>query len=266
MTAVLVLSVTATDYTDYMEKLNAMSMSTIIQLYNESIFHHIEQDIRNPDYLLACLDNAVTTVDLKGKKGWAIAGQPSIAGYEEGKGTEARFKTLVSLAQINKTTLILSDSGNGCLRSFNRMTGRTDTYAGYCSDQGSDTAQESMHLDDIRFVEPGPLLYDKDTSILYVIDLQQVYSIKMATILVKKIHEESKPILGFYTDIEDNKILATVSKGIVRLDLNAKLVTSSRVISGFEFEDLYAIVQPEEGIFLVAESGNSKLRSVEFTR
>ena len=115
---------------DFAQIFQYSKMTTIIALYNESVFTHIEPDLANENYLLACLGSGVSVVDLNKGTAWAIAGLPARPGYKEGIGTEAEFHTIVSLAQINKTMLIISDQYNNCLRWIDRSTHQTSQFAG----------------------------------------------------------------------------------------------------------------------------------------
>lgn len=65
-----------------------------------------------------------------------IAGSSGSSGYQEGVGSSAKFRVIEGIRLWNRTLLLVSDSGNHCLRYVERMSKRTGTFVGLCSSSG----------------------------------------------------------------------------------------------------------------------------------
>ena len=65
-----------------------------------------------------------------------IAGNESQSGYVEGVQRAARFRQIHSCLHLNKTSLLVVDSGNHCLRLVDRISHQTSQFAESCTQAG----------------------------------------------------------------------------------------------------------------------------------
>ena len=92
---------------------------------------HIAEDEFVPGNLLFVERHTIKTTD--GTTTSLIAGSSTSYGYLEDVGANARFDDILSFVQLSKARVILTDSDNHCLRSIDRTTSGTSTYAGNCT-------------------------------------------------------------------------------------------------------------------------------------
>ena len=74
--------------------------------------------------------HTIVTVDVATRKTRNLAGISGIAGYQDGVGTKAKFRSPSGLAIVPGTmTLLVADTGNKCVRIINTATGMVATLA-----------------------------------------------------------------------------------------------------------------------------------------
>lgn len=95
--------------------------------------YHIEVDALHSENILFS-DNYVLKVT-NGINTSTLVGYIR-SGYSEGIGTSAKFTTITGFTQINGTSVIVADSGNHCLRVFDREVLRTSQFIGLCTSSG----------------------------------------------------------------------------------------------------------------------------------
>lgn len=259
-------------------------VTTMISLGNESLFNHLEVDQDNSNLLLACLDNAVSQIDIDKQTATAYAGLPNFPGYVDGPGTEARFRTTKSLAQINQHTIIISDQDNYCLRHMDRKTKTTSTFAGKCTINRLASGSTAGTAKDMTLNKPGALLFDNRSDILYVVDDDHLHRINMSNnTAYSKVKTESYLLSSLLATVSARELLITTLYGIATLDVNTntiKLLSGSKGksqhenskesrdgnLTGASFVDPRAIRQYEGGVYLVAEYGTHKIRILDLER
>ena len=263
---------------DFTQIFRYSRMTTIIALYNESVFTHIEPDLANESYLLACLSSAVSVVDLNKGTAWAIAGLPARQGYKEGIGTEAEFHTIVSLAQINKTMLIISDQYNNCLRWIDRSTHQTSPFAGTCGDDRLKGDTGKQPVTDLIFTQPGALLYNDTSKVLYAADYDEVLRINMTTNTAQR-HFKSSKVLSGLTSV-GSRLLASYSKGVLQIETVTGIETLlTGINAGHDdhhvdvdnlnetvFDKLADIQLLYQNIYVLAEYGTHQIRGIDLKR
>ena len=74
-------------------------------------------------------NNTIRKLDLQTKSVATIAGQPGVAGHEDGAATSASFQGLTELS-LAEGALFISDSGNRTIRKLDLSTRRVTTVAG----------------------------------------------------------------------------------------------------------------------------------------
>lgn len=257
-------------------------MSTVYSPGNESIFNYIESDMADSNTLLLCLDNAVSRINvMDGRGASAYVGLPGIAGYREGSWTEARFRTVNSLTQVNTSHMIVGDQLNYCLRWVDRGTGLTTPFAGRCTEQGtSGRSQTELNTTTIRFISPRSLLLDR--KVLYVADDKYMYHISVETLQVLDASFESEYRVNSMTGLQSSLIagefIGTVDTGLVSIDNEQKrvsLVSGENIVGeeGVEgnltsiiFRQLKAIIHLYSNMYIAADYGGHRLRGLDFHR
>lgn len=129
----------------------------------------------------------IDTLNPKTKTARVIAGSLDSYGYQEGVGSNARFSKIYGMYQWNRTFLLVSDSGNSCVRYIDRVTRRSGLFAGQCSSPGfSDGIGSNARLNnphDITLDKTNPssvLIADHDNNAIRSAD---VNSRSMVTVL-----------------------------------------------------------------------------------
>lgn len=253
-------------------------ITTIIALYNESIFTHIERDMSHNHRLLACLDHAVSIVDLETKTAWALVGLPITNGYIEAEGTLAKFSSIASLAQINRTMLVVSDTNNNCLRWVDRTSYQTSQFAGKCGDQRiQEHGDIDISLSDLKFVAPGALLYQNITHMLYVADYEEVLTINITARIAHRLFKSTMVITGLA--LEGDKILASYNQGVFEIDSlsHYSLVTGNSAhkddfhgdaenLNETVFDQIKDIQLLYQRIYAIAEYASNRVRGIDLKR
>lgn len=108
-------------------------MTTFIR--TEDVVYHMDRDQYIEGNLLFSDLHSLKTTD--GRTTQIIAGDDLInGGYREASGRKARFRYITAFCQISKTTVVVNDNGNHCLRLIDRPSGQTRTLSGSCTRAG----------------------------------------------------------------------------------------------------------------------------------
>lgn len=225
---------------------------------------------------MACLDHGVIRVDLLEFQGTAYVGISSQPGYIEGKGVEARFTNLVSMVSIDNETVVVSDSGNYCLRTINRLTDETATLAGTCGvPHTSDFPQDSIPVADLKFGSLQSLTYDSAAKNLYVADTSTLRKINLDTMTAYE-HLSSSHILYSIIPLSDHvRFLSTVEHGVISLlsgSLPRYLVgqrlsgDNTGVYNETMFNSPRGILQLGPEAYILADYMNNKLKVLDGLR
>ena len=199
-----------------------------------------------------------------------IAGSATSSGYVEGVGSDARFTSIVSFVQLSATHVIEADESNHCLRSINRTTNQTETYAGSCGHSGDQDGVAALF----------------NTPVLIIIDVSQPHQLFVSHFCssanLKSISTDNKNVstilhstlcflylaqqqssgnifatfthgLGIY-DYQNNSfnVISGSSRGFVDGDLSQARFSSPR---GLELLSL--------DILIIADWGNQRLRLID---
>lgn len=81
--------------------------------------------------ILFTVKHAMHTTNGRTATHW-VTGWESDDGYIEATGTSARFKEIKGFTQLQPTKVIISDTGNNCIRLLNRTNFQTSHLAGRC--------------------------------------------------------------------------------------------------------------------------------------
>ena len=100
----------------------------------DHIVFHLELDQFEPGNIIFSDGFSVRTTD--GSAIYTIAGSADQQGYMEGTGSGARFNYVHSFVQFANSQVLIADSYNHCLRTLDRVTNTTNTFAGTCEQSG----------------------------------------------------------------------------------------------------------------------------------
>lgn len=100
----------------------------------EGLVTDIIEDLYNVGNYIFADSNSVKTTD--GTTVLNMAGSPHVRDYIDGAGEDARFDTITSLLQLNRTHVIVSDTLNYCLRVLDMASTNVSVYAGTCTQKG----------------------------------------------------------------------------------------------------------------------------------
>ena len=94
----------------------------------------MELDRYQPGSIVYTMYNALMTSD--GTTTHLIAGNWTEKGYREGVGADVRFNDISGFSQLSEERVIVTDSGNRCLRQIDRTTHSTSVFSGQCESYG----------------------------------------------------------------------------------------------------------------------------------
>lgn len=130
---------------------------------------HIEQDLSKESRLiyadggsLKMYDNGVVTTIT----GVSVVPVGELT-YQEGTAEQARFSQITSFCQLNSTTIVMTDTKNNCIRTFNRVTGITSLLSGDCSPT---SGYQNGNLSTALYSEPFKMKGESTKSIIYLTD------------------------------------------------------------------------------------------------
>lgn len=90
--------------------------------------------MNNPGSIIFVDGHAIKETD--GKTTRLIAGSVTNKGYQEGKGSTARFNYITSFVQLDSRYIVAVDRMNQCLRRIDTVTGITEVLSGTCGNLG----------------------------------------------------------------------------------------------------------------------------------
>lgn len=201
-----------------------------------------------------------------------IVGSPEEGGYWEGEGISARFRYITSFTQLNATTVVVVDSWSHCLRLVDKTTSETTPFLGKCGKPGSPEQFPP------GFYYPRNVLYDTKSNSLIVTEWlprSSLYSIELVTAEVTVLMKDNlRRPSGMTFDYLKENIFITGGNSITRFNMEmkteTKIVGSSKhgfrdgPLSTAIFDWPAEIVSLSEGILVVADSANHRLRVIEF--
>lgn len=241
-----------------MEKLIDTEAATVV----------IQVDITNQQGLLFAVGHAVQWTD--GTTTVGVVGLSGNNGYAEGVGDAARFKNILGFVQLNRTSMIVTDYQNNCLRTVDRPTRQTSVFVGECQSSGEDDGRVA------KFDGPSMLIKDfRDADKLLLVDrrnhaVRQIDIItRITTTLVPRSAGLQGPRCLVYDALYQSLIIceqATLSK------YNLRTKTRTIIVDGQGFADgalADANVDVPRGayffsedIFLLVDKNNHRLRLV----
>lgn len=151
-----------------------------------------------------------------------IAGNGSY-GYKEGVGKGAMFGNVWGFYQWNKTTLIVTDYNNNCIRHVSRIDRRTGTLAGECTTRGlSDGIGRAA-----RFNWPYSAVLDNtnnDNLLIADVRNDNIRSINMTSLLVSTVVGSGIHAPSLLQWSPDNKTLFALQfgRGMSAINWNSK--------------------------------------------
>jgi len=119
------------------------------------------------------------------------AGSDTEAGYNNGLSLTARFREIVSLAQLNRTHILVLDLRNHCLRSWDGNT--VSQFAGKCGHKGY---ADSIELEQALFSHPSDMvvmdqfvyIVDSGNSVIRLLDTDAGVVVMLMRINERELH------------------------------------------------------------------------------
>ena len=230
---------------------------------------HIAEDEYVPGNLLFVERHTIKTTD--GTTTSLIAGSSTSYGYLEDVGANARFDDILSFVQLSKARVILTDSDNHCLRSVDRTTSGTSTYAGNCTLRGQRDGIDAL------LTYPHSIIVDLlNSTQLFITDYSQGS--------LKTINTVSKHVLTIYRDTSfwlshmlqepsTGNIYATFEQGIGLYDSHSNTfsVIAGSFTRGFldgeipwlRFNEPRGLLFLSRSQLLIADAMNRRLRVLD---
>ena len=114
-----------------------------------------------------------------------IAGNESESGYAEGVRRAARFRWISSCLHLNKTSLLVVDSGNHCLRLVDRISHQTSPFVGSCTQVGYRDGDDPLFRSPQKVIldlmnNNQLLLLDRSNHVLRAINMQNMSASTLA--------------------------------------------------------------------------------------
>lgn len=222
------------------------------------------EDILNPGYLLAAMDNSIVSLSPAGEM-LVLAGSTCMleSGFLNDNGTEARFSGIRGLVQLPYDgSVLVSDSNNHCIRRFDRNSSEVTTYSGSCTNAG----QADGSLEKARFRFPTDLEF-RDSNTLMVVEplqnkLRYIY-IKFGFVSSATFdHQLSHLLKG------SDYFYITVNYGVVEVVDDAPVWIAGSTTQGSNdgslmnasFKEPQDTIMLESGLLMVADRSSHKLR------
>ena len=178
--------------------------------------------------MLAAWGNALITTRTTFPDVKFLAGSVDTEGYIEGLGSQARFKEITSLVQLNRTHIVISDRRNSCLRMLDRVTGQTSPYAGQCGVRGF---ADGPALD-VIFDFPSDVMFDeRDRQNLIILDdyNDAIRLLDTSTMTLKTLYandvELTRPRYGVIDAYNSDVMYITIKRRIVKYSFSKNAVT-----------------------------------------
>ena len=204
-----------------------------------------------------------------------IAGVTRTPGYQQGKGTKARFRTIRGLTQISRNVVVVADYDNHCLRKINRKTGETSLFSGSCGQPGYQDGLPG------QFYYPWSVVPDKcNRKQLFVVDTQnnalRTVGLELRAVAAFLKYNWKSYMRYLSQDRNCDIFLPIGDRLISRIsykDKTATIVSGSPLSTG-DFQDglLTSLYQGPTDIifidvqtFLVTDRNNSKVKLVDLT-
>lgn len=200
-----------------------------------------------------------------------IVGNVHRSGFENKNGNSARFDRISSFAQLNSSSIVAVDHRNHCLRMINRYNGKTTTYLGKCRS----TSFKQVTGEIVSFENPYSILLDRSSNnlIVTVLRANMVYLIDNENKSVNKLTSIIQPI-GITPDNAWKNLYFTTVNVIMKYNIDADSTIRITLVDkrGYENGDLSSamfdmpreLLLIDEGLLLVADQYNSRIRVLEF--
>lgn len=217
--------------------------------------HHMEVDLQTKhlNSTTILFSDHLTLRKTQGTDVKTIVGRAP-EGYEEGKGTMARFWGIKCFAQLNRTQIVVVDYGNHCLRMVNRETQTTEHFFGDC--------KKIYTKDGLHFQKPYSVLFDKNSNSLLVTvtDANMVYRIDIITKSPKALVAIAMPV-GMERDGNDFYFTSLSHKYITKYDSETNATTKISAVNKRQKKPRELILT--KGLILVADEGENEIRILE---
>lgn len=230
----------------------------------------IQRDLQQQDALLIADYNSLKVLDRNNIE-HLIVGETTVSGFRDGQGAQALFAWISSFIQLNSSTVLAVDHYNHCIRSVDRNTNTTTTFAGTC-----ETGYHSdQNLALAKFLNPYDIVQSPSSNLdFYVTDeynnaIRQLSGNTVTTIA--RNGDLFKP-RGLEFDQTAENLYITIRHGIVRMrvstgDVTALTQSSSGHADGPLATSMFyhpnKIKRLTRNSFVVVEYGNNLLRLVD---
>lgn len=238
---------------------------------NNGFISHIEVDRLNPKKLLYS-DNYSVKSGNKNASTTVVGSTSNKWGYVEGVGTEARFRVIKGFIQINKTTLIVADQANNCLRSVDRQTLQTATFAGQCRKSGFQDGVNALFNSPHSVIKSSRsnitlVVTDSFNNAVRVVDMTS----RVTTTLISSSSGLSSPTGIAFDYLGENLLISSVFR-ISKYNMKSHTLTNltGGLHGGFQngtlaearFDHLAELTLLAPGIWLTADEYNKNYRVV----
>lgn len=233
---------------------------------------HIELDVLDSNRFLFADYSSIKLTD--GKATLTLVGAPDQGGYKEGEGQEARFNYITGFLQWNKTSIIVVDHQNHCIRTVDRQSWMTSKFVGYCQTNGSTDGIEALFNKPWSIIKHARsrrkvLVTDSDNDAIREIDIKK----KTTKTLVRK---GLKRPMGITFDSTKRNLLITNLHYLSKYHFGTKIVTklTGSKTKGFAdgaldeamFESPSDAIFLTKNVILVADQHNHRLRVIDIDK
>ena len=234
--------------------------------------YHLELDLyMNDGFILFSDLRMMKTTD--GHLTETIVGTTS-SGYQEGKGSAARFNGITGFTQISETNVAIVDHSSHCLRMLNRKTQSTSRLAGVCTTAGNVNGKSG------RFNSPwGVVLDPRDPNKLFVTDdsNKALRSVLINTGEISTVISGLSSPRGLRWNFDKTSLFITNAhyirevkfdgKGSITKNVNLAGSTSYGNVDGTpsqaRFTNPFDIAPLLKGVEVIADYGNARLRIID---
>lgn len=196
------------------------SLQSFFDLEKYQTVYQLAEDEFTAGNLLVAINSALGSTD--GLNISWVAGNVSLSWYaEDNYGTDARFRTIRSFEQWNRTHVIVVDEWNHCLRWVERENDNaTSVFAGMCEMMGE---KDGSMVEEAEFYRPTDIAINKAKNFVYVTDFKKgkIRMIDLYSNFIHTLYNGGNRLypMGLTLDSSMSNLLVTVSHGIRSIDV-----------------------------------------------
>ena len=252
-------------------RVNYIRLEVFHSIHPANSVTYIQQYLPDPNFVLIARTTYISLLSLDGVESMLSGSWGS--GYNEGKGSNARYQWIAEIVPMNHELMLLSDKTNQVLRVLDLKTNKTSRYAGIPRISGQ---RDTIRLNAMLASPHGicKSLLEENT---YYISNSQSHKVRRLNSTHVGTAYDGYPLVsprGMAIDqVNPVNLYVVVSHGLVKVNLltGHGMQLTSAATAGFKdgpfrtamFSSPTSILQISTESFIVTDGGNNRLRLLD---